>query len=167
MSSTPAVCLTNIEHCMNRPLMTIIAHLLNITISSSSHRTQEFEFEIKGLEFERELEFMKELVQEGASSRENSSSRLEENSELTLRHRSQNSLLVPKTRIIIVKIRVTTVTSRIRVPESLKSYRKVYSAPVENNSLHSLRRETRIIVLNPTRDNGRTRSGSREIVENS
>ena len=36
MTSTPSVCPTDIEQCLNRPLMTIAAHLLNITISSVS-----------------------------------------------------------------------------------------------------------------------------------
>ena len=34
MTSTPTVCLTDIEQCLSRSLMTIAAHLLNITISS-------------------------------------------------------------------------------------------------------------------------------------
>ena len=36
MTSTPSVCPTDIEQCLNRPLMTIAAYLLNITISSVS-----------------------------------------------------------------------------------------------------------------------------------
>ena len=47
MTSTPSVCRTDIEQCLNRPLMTIAAHLLNITISSSSDRTQEFKMGTK------------------------------------------------------------------------------------------------------------------------
>ena len=36
MTSTPSVCLADIEQCSNRPPKTIAAHLPNITISSSS-----------------------------------------------------------------------------------------------------------------------------------